>query len=155
MIELVDVVLDTPAGARFADFIDGTTNTLLLSEGVVPSTTTGWGGPIGAYIYGNMGGALFTASLTPNSSAADRPIGPCPQDGNRDPSYREPCLSLGNNAWWTRSAVGSQVAARSKHPTGVNAALAHGSVRFVANSVDQAVWRAMGTRAGGETVNLP
>jgi prepilin-type N-terminal cleavage/methylation domain-containing protein len=142
------------AGARIADLIDGTTNTLLLSEGVVPNTTSGWGGPMGAYIYGNMGGALFSASLTPNSSAADRPIGPCPQNQGAT-GYTEPCLSLGNNAWWTRSAVGSQVAARSKHPTGVNAALADGSVRFVANSVDQIVWRAMGTRAGGETATLP
>ena len=31
-------------------------------------------------VYGNMGGSLFSASLTPNSSSPDRPIGPCPQD---------------------------------------------------------------------------
>ncbi|HXG09579.1 MAG TPA: DUF1559 domain-containing protein [Gemmataceae bacterium] len=139
-------------GARITDIIDGTSNTLLLSEGVVPIQSAGWGGPIGAHIYGNMGGALFSASLTPNSTAADRPIGPCP---TFDPSYREPCLSLGGNAWWTPSARGAHVAARSKHPNGVNVALADGSVQFISNGINQSIWRAMGTRNGGETVTLP
>jgi prepilin-type N-terminal cleavage/methylation domain-containing protein/prepilin-type processing-associated H-X9-DG protein len=39
----------------------------------------------------------------------------------------------------------------SRHPGGVNVAMCDGSVQFVSNSVDRAIWRAMGTRAGGET----
>jgi prepilin-type N-terminal cleavage/methylation domain-containing protein/prepilin-type processing-associated H-X9-DG protein len=42
------------------------------------------------------------------------------------------------------------IMARSYHTGGVNAALMDGSVRFVRNSVDRDVWRAAGTRAGGE-----
>lgn len=42
------------------------------------------------------------------------------------------------------------IQARSYHPGGVNAALMDGSVRFVRNSVDRDVWRAAGTRSGGE-----
>jgi hypothetical protein len=34
-------------------------------------------------------------------------------------------------------------------------ALADGSVRFVTNNIDLGLWRAMGTRAGGETISLP
>ena len=64
-------------------------------------------------------------------------------------------LSLGGNAWWTRSAVGAYVGARSQHPGGVSAAVADGSVRFVANGIDLTAWRALGTRAGGEVVTLP
>jgi prepilin-type processing-associated H-X9-DG protein len=45
---------------------------------------------------------------------------------------------------------GAAVTARSWHPGGVNAALADGSVRFVSDSIDLRVWRALGTRAGGE-----
>jgi prepilin-type N-terminal cleavage/methylation domain-containing protein/prepilin-type processing-associated H-X9-DG protein len=130
---------------------DGTTNTLLLSEGISP-TVSHWGGPIGAYIYGNMGGALFSASLAPNSQSADRPVGPCPQN-NGDSSYKEPCLSLGGNAWWTPSAAGAHAAARSRHTGGVNAAMADGSVRFVPNSIDLVTWRAMGTRQNGEILS--
>jgi len=44
------------------------------------------------------------------------------------------------------------VTSRSFHPGGVNAALLDGSVRFVTGTIDLAVWRALGTRNGGETV---
>jgi prepilin-type N-terminal cleavage/methylation domain-containing protein/prepilin-type processing-associated H-X9-DG protein len=44
------------------------------------------------------------------------------------------------------------VTARSFHTGGVNVAMMDGSVRFVANSIPQATWRALGTRAGGETI---
>jgi prepilin-type processing-associated H-X9-DG protein len=40
--------------------------------------------------------------------------------------------------------------ARSRHPGGVNMALGDGAVRFVAESIDQAVWHALSTREGGE-----
>jgi prepilin-type processing-associated H-X9-DG protein/prepilin-type N-terminal cleavage/methylation domain-containing protein len=46
-------------------------------------------------------------------------------------------------------------AARSRHGGGVNVAMADGSVRFVADAVDAAVWQAAATRAGGEPLALP
>jgi prepilin-type N-terminal cleavage/methylation domain-containing protein/prepilin-type processing-associated H-X9-DG protein len=141
-------------GIRFTDIIDGTSGTILLSEALSPQTSSGWGGPIGSILYGNMGGGLFTTTIAPNSSAPDRPIGPCPQNQGIA-SYTAPCLSLGGNAWWTRSAVGAYVGARSRHSGGVNVALADGSVRFVTDNVDLATWRALGTRAGREVVSLP
>ena len=47
------------------------------------------------------------------------------------------------------------VTARSFHPGAVNAAMLDGSVRTVSDSIDLAVWRAAGTRAGEETAALP
>lgn len=44
------------------------------------------------------------------------------------------------------------VISRSYHPGGVHVAMMDGSVRPVANAIDQWVWRALGTRAGGESV---
>jgi prepilin-type N-terminal cleavage/methylation domain-containing protein/prepilin-type processing-associated H-X9-DG protein len=41
---------------------------------------------------------------------------------------------------------------RSWHNGGVNALLMDGSVRFISSSIDQATWRALGTRNGGEVV---
>jgi prepilin-type N-terminal cleavage/methylation domain-containing protein/prepilin-type processing-associated H-X9-DG protein len=139
-------------GVRIADIPDGASNTLLFSENVVATVGTAWGGPIGETIYGNMGGALFSAALTPNSSAPDRPIGPCPKDQG-DSLYKPPCQSLGGNAWWTPSGLKAYAGARSYHNGGVNAALADGSVRFFANSMDLSTWRALGTRAGGEIIS--
>jgi prepilin-type N-terminal cleavage/methylation domain-containing protein/prepilin-type processing-associated H-X9-DG protein len=42
--------------------------------------------------------------------------------------------------------------ARSYHSGGVNTLFMDGSVRFTANSIDQLIWRAMGTRNGGEPI---
>ena len=140
-------------GAPLAAFLDGTSSTLLLSEGIVPAVDW-WGGPLGSVLYGNMGGSLFSASLTPNSSAPDRPIGPCPRD-NGDGTYLPPCVSLGGNAWWSPSGAGAQCAARSGHPGGVDVALTDASVRFVSDNVDLSVWRSLGTRQGGESVRSP
>ncbi len=141
-------------GVRPFEVKDGMSNTLLLSEGIVPDVAPGWGGPLGEELYGNMGGALFSTNLTPNSTAADRVVGPCPLDlGDR--LYPAPCLSKGSNQWWTPSGQGTFAAARSQHTGGVNAALADGSVRFVSNGIDQFTWRALGTRAGGEVFSAP
>ncbi|MDX2036588.1 MAG: DUF1559 domain-containing protein [Isosphaeraceae bacterium] len=45
------------------------------------------------------------------------------------------------------------ITARSFHAGGVNAMMLDGSVRFVKNSVDQRIWRALGTRTGGEVIS--
>jgi prepilin-type N-terminal cleavage/methylation domain-containing protein/prepilin-type processing-associated H-X9-DG protein len=44
------------------------------------------------------------------------------------------------------------VSARSGHPGGVNVVFGDGSARFIGDSIDLKVWRALGTRNGGETV---
>ena len=45
------------------------------------------------------------------------------------------------------------VAARSRHPGGVNALFCDGHVQFVKNSVNPASWQALGSRDGGEVVS--
>jgi hypothetical protein len=47
------------------------------------------------------------------------------------------------------------MSARSQHTAGVNAARGDGSVGFIGDSIDLQVWRAAGTRNGGEVVQLP
>ncbi len=42
---------------------------------------------------------------------------------------------------------------RSNHPGGVTVGMADGSVRFVKNGINFEVWRALGTRAGGEVID--
>lgn len=44
------------------------------------------------------------------------------------------------------------VAARSRHPGGVNVAFVDGSVRFVNDSIGLSVWRSLSTRNGGEAI---
>ena len=140
-------------GTRQEEVVDGLSNTVLISEGVVPRYS-GFAGAIGELYYGNMGGPLFSASLTPNSSSPDRPVGPCPRDAG-DTQYAPPCLTYGGYGWGKPSAAGSQAAARSRHAGGVTTAMADGSVAFVSDSMDVKVWRSLATRAGGEVVQMP
>ena len=133
---------------------DGTSNTLLISEGLMSNVMPGWGGPLGEIVYGNMGGALFSTSLTPNSASADQVIGPCPSTQG-DGLYSAPCTSIGNSTWWQASAAGAQAAARSAHSGGVHVAFADGNARFIANSINIGTWRALGTMNGGEAVSIP
>ena len=45
------------------------------------------------------------------------------------------------------------IAARSKHPGGVNSLMADGHVQFIKNTVNVLVWQAVGSRNGGEVVS--
>jgi hypothetical protein len=45
------------------------------------------------------------------------------------------------------------ITSRSYHPGGVQSLLGDGSVRFVASSIDGQAWRALGTVAGGEVIS--
>jgi prepilin-type N-terminal cleavage/methylation domain-containing protein/prepilin-type processing-associated H-X9-DG protein len=140
-------------GVRLKDIGDGTSNTILFSEGIVP-TVPDWGGAMGETIYGNMGGALFSTYTGPNSSDADKINGICPADRG-DTSYKAPCISLNGGPQGTPAGAGVYAAARGVHPGGVNVSMVDGSVRYVVDGVDLAVWRAAGTRDYQEAVALP
>jgi prepilin-type processing-associated H-X9-DG protein len=47
----------------------------------------------------------------------------------------------------------SAINARSYHPGGVNVLFGDGSVRFIKNSIDGMIWRALGTVAGSEVLS--
>jgi type II secretory pathway pseudopilin PulG len=63
------------------------------------------------------------------------------------------CAGIGFGSNMTNMAM--QVSANSNHPGGVNVMMGDASVRFVANTVDLTTWRALGTRNGGEAVEVP
>ncbi|QEG38337.1 DUF1559 domain-containing protein [Roseimaritima ulvae] len=128
----------------FRDVLDGTSNTLLMSEVPINQNDQGWQGMYAVTIY--TSGAGFTTYLSPNTSGS--------VDGGRrcwtpsDYSPRNiPCHGGGN--WWSAT-----FAAMSLHPGGVQAALCDGSVRFVAETIDLQTWRAASTTRGGEVVDF-
>ena len=138
-------------GVRLKEISDGTSMTMLFSEGLVP-TIPDWGGALGETIYGNMGGALFSAYITPNSTSPDKVWGWCPALRG-DTEYTAPCEQKDPNG--SRGSVGAFAAARSVHPGGVNVSMVDGSIRFVNDGIDLAAWRAAATAGFAETEALP
>jgi len=66
------------------------------------------------------------------------------------------------NGDWTNRREGTSttiptlaaITSRSYHPGSVNAARMDGSVQNVSESIDSAIWKALSTRAGGETIEV-
>ncbi len=55
----------------------------------------------------------------------------------------------------TTAITYAAVTARSHHTGGVEIGLVDGSVRFLSQTIDLNVWRGLGSRAGGEVVQVP
>jgi prepilin-type N-terminal cleavage/methylation domain-containing protein/prepilin-type processing-associated H-X9-DG protein len=124
---------------KIGDITDGTSNTLMASEAIQGRQDdlrgfTWWGGAAG-----------FVTYLPPNSVLPDVITGGiCQQTVN--PTM--PCTETSTNTY------PRMMGARSWHTNGVNAALCDGSVRFIPNSINFAVWQALGSSKGSEVADL-
>jgi prepilin-type N-terminal cleavage/methylation domain-containing protein len=116
---------------NMASVTDGLSNTVVVSEVIGGD----WRG-----VMSHDGGVAYTHLNPPNSPNPDRVWGPC---GDRPVA---PCAS--SIAWGLMN-----LSARSKHLGGVNALLGDGSVRFVPNSINPAVWQSVASINAGEVVS--
>lgn len=131
-------------GISFAEIIDGTSKTILMTEVMPPLTSdSGWHGPIGDTTVGHFPGV--NTYRTPNVPVPDEVWGNC-----------FPITSANGLPGCIQAPMfASQIAAaRGTHPGGVLAARCDGSVSFVPNEVDLDVWRGLGSSKGGETVDV-
>jgi len=123
-----------PRMTRFSDITDGLSNTLLMSE-ILMAKGEQDADNRGDVVNDDHAGPTFMTINTPNSSA---------NDVNTCMNYNDPAMPCLN------ATTARQMAARSRHPGGVNAVLADGSVRFFSNSIGSGVWSGLGSMAGGE-----
>ncbi len=121
----------------FASVRDGLSTTLLASEVVV-----GQGRDLRGFSWWGDA-AAFEAFLAPNSSFPDVLFSAyyCV-----DTSPNPPCAG-------STTALPDNYAVRSRHPGGVNASMADGSVRFVKNTISIQTWRALSTTRGEEIIS--
>ena len=96
------------------------------------------------WVEGDVHESGFTTTFTPNTNV------PYTDAGG---TYNIDITSM-RDGESTSSPTYAAVTARSYHPGHVNVAMMDGSVRVVDDSVDPSVWRASGTRAGGESDSL-
>lgn len=162
--------IDTTSLGRITD---GTSNTLLMSEVMVLPETAGWGGPY-SDAQTALGGQTFTTWNTPNTRAADYL---CRQgEWWRDEvpaAFAEQGLAKPNSEFRLRGGAAlvegtlselplkdsnghkqQAIAARSSHPGGVNGSRCDGSVSFYTDSIEPAVWNALGTAWAGDIANV-
>ncbi len=136
---------DGNRSTQFKDILDGTSNTIAMTEGLREIN-----GPDGrgmAWSDQPCGAQVFS-ELAPNSPLPDRcyPVSSwwCM---NPDPANNRPCVyGDGRNT--------DTCAARSMHPGGVVAVFADGSTHFISESIDLASWRAAATIMAEELVAL-
>jgi prepilin-type N-terminal cleavage/methylation domain-containing protein/prepilin-type processing-associated H-X9-DG protein len=145
----------TNSFTRIAEILDGTSNTMGLSECMINE-------PWVKRYAGDTGG--YTACL----AGTDPDIGGNIAIGNQCRGFSW-FFAQRNCAWtystrfrpndrlsrnhecenWTTTGV---FAARSRHPGGVNVAFSDGSTDFVSETIDFAIWKALGSHQGGEPI---
>lgn len=134
---------------KLTDVSDGTSNTMMASEGVIRNNGAGGWGELGGVWGGAPHGAYgFSSFELPNTSVADR-VYTCKATSLPSAPNGAPCQSgftLGLGGRWNF--------ARSYHTGGVNAAMGDASVRFITNNVNRVTWQSLGTRADGLVTDL-
>ena len=122
----------------FSAITDGLSNTMLLSECVVGVTSTK--DDLRGYSWWSYA-ASFSGFLTPNSTNPDwfQSASYC-----NYPYQQNPPCDLGQNGM-------DMLAARSRHPGGVNVTFIDGSVKFITNNVNPTVYMALSSTRGARS----
>ncbi|PQO35502.1 DUF1559 domain-containing protein [Blastopirellula marina] len=135
----------------FAAVTDGTSNTAMLGEIRLQQDSIGASGAgnvvcggthdlRGRYHNPYHGNVVFTTLRAPNTPVGDR-LQYC------NGTEKVPCRECTSSNMETH--------ARSYHPGGAHVGLADGSVRFIPETINQLVFQGMGTRNGGEVIEIP
>jgi len=133
---LIDGHRGRPRPTSMRNIVDGTSNTLMMSETLMAQTNVAY--DLRGDIQNNDGHFRFQTFVTPNTSVPD--IIRWFDSTVDDPMMPAVQGSLSDNV----------AAARSRHTGGVNALNCDGSVRFVTDSISLNVWKALGTTDGEE-----
>jgi prepilin-type processing-associated H-X9-DG protein/prepilin-type N-terminal cleavage/methylation domain-containing protein len=146
---------------RLAEVTDGLSNTAAFAERLTwpsfaPKTTSGDGELPKAWDRRIYNIAQTYADLDAFSDACQTEPLP-PRTGWEWVSYYNHVLPPNNNSCFSAPPGPGDtdqwaVTASSLHPGGVNVLFADGHARFASEMIDRRVWRAIGTRNGGETV---
>jgi|LSQX01.2.fsa_nt_gb prepilin-type processing-associated H-X9-DG protein len=127
-----------PECFNFSTILDGLSNTLMYAEIVQCQ-----GDVRGMTWWGLSAG--FTTRLGPNSNLPDILLSST-MCNNQPPN--PPC----DNVPYSSPDRPAGLAARSRHPGGVNAGLCDGSVRFVSETIPIRTWRSLSTAYGAEAI---
>jgi prepilin-type N-terminal cleavage/methylation domain-containing protein/prepilin-type processing-associated H-X9-DG protein len=157
------------------DALDGTSNTIAYSEGVVNPANTGPRIRFEGVSNVGMSDAARVLNVGTAPAAVQAAISLCDQawqtgssfDNQKGRDWAHGCMTQTlfntvippNGKKWTHCSNTSSTTmapfsnANSFHPGGVNTLMADGSVKFMKDSININTWWALGTRNGGEVVS--
>ncbi|HND50851.1 MAG TPA: DUF1559 domain-containing protein [Pirellulaceae bacterium] len=152
------------SGVKEADVLDGLSNTVFFSEKLrgigVPNPRTD------LFVMANQ----TSLQATYQTCQATNPLTATPLTSKWGWSWvmGENCCTLYNHVAvpnskscagipfpGTMTNMAMQVSPSSNHRGGVSAMMGDASIRYVADTIDLAIWRAVGTRASSEAAQLP
>ncbi len=132
---------------KIRDLKDGSTNTLMMSEGIIRANGSGGWGGLGGHWGGSPHGSFgFSTFETPNTSVPDR-VYSCKATQVAGAPNLAPCEN-GNAG----GLAGRWNFARSWHTGGVQVALGDGSSRFVSENIDRQTWMKLGMIRDGQVI---
>jgi prepilin-type N-terminal cleavage/methylation domain-containing protein/prepilin-type processing-associated H-X9-DG protein len=135
---------------NLSEFTDGTSNSILCAEVIMGYNAAGGTAydHRGDIFNDDLNCAGFNTYTPPNSKIPDAL-------GGTGGTYGTPWCSYGQGPNVPPCGPGSPTfnAARSRHAGGVNMLAGDGSVKFIKDSINLAVWRAMGSISAGEVVS--
>lgn len=135
---------------RISQITDGTANTVmgsevLAGESVSDITTPAVWDARGIWGVQYIGSSSYAHLFSPNTTIGDSPSAV---------SYQR-CIDTPHMPCFTSTKLGydqTYSSARSYHTGGVNVVFVDGHVTFINDTIDLAVWQALGTIDGGETI---
>jgi len=129
------------------DCTDGSSNTLMVGEGIIRDNTRGGWGGLGGHWGGAPHGAFaFSTAEPPNTTIPDR-VYSCKETLLFAAPGHAPCEN-GN----ADGLPGRWNFARSYHTGGVQVTMADGSSRFVSENIDRQTWMKLGMHRDGLTI---
>ncbi|MDR1269248.1 MAG: DUF1559 domain-containing protein [Planctomycetaceae bacterium] len=138
-----------PLTTAMEDVVDGTSNTVALSETVQGLSPDGTSNDLRGLIWYGFN-CYFNTNQAPNTTVADITTNSFGLTGHIQHPLSPMVTSTSvGDGYYTR------MSARSWHASGVNAGLADGSIRFITNQINLDIWRAAGSTNGNEVVSLP
>jgi len=157
-----------PRGISISGITDGTSNTAMFAEIIRGNNVSGSYQPqdVRFFVWSNaaVDDLVPPANCNATSGSAIRYVGgqyyrnfipTSLYSHTRVPNSPEgDCADLTSRTGDTGALFAAHITARSFHSGGVNVCVADGSVRFVRSTVTLDQWRAFGTRANGETINV-
>jgi prepilin-type N-terminal cleavage/methylation domain-containing protein/prepilin-type processing-associated H-X9-DG protein len=162
---------------RIQDCLDGTSNTIAFSEGLVGDNSTNYTRAAGLVQQTSLPVTMQVLDTASSWAVVQAGLQVCTTAWNSQSGT----LNTGRGNYWfhgtmaqtmfntvatpnsktypwaycSTAAIGDAeiVTANSNHPGGVNVLLADGSVRFIKDTINQATWWALGTRGNGEVIS--